>query len=159
MLLVWGPLMVGGTYFVVSGAWSNEVAWLSLVFALGPTTVLFGKHIDKLGADRAKGVHTLPVLLGEKRARGTTAALLLAQYALTLALVLTQTFGWPLLLVFASVPALQKTLRALRTSKPESRPPAYSATLWPLWFSAACFRHTRQFTPLFLAGVLLDTLL
>jgi 1,4-dihydroxy-2-naphthoate octaprenyltransferase len=159
VLLVWGPLMVGGTYFVVSGEWSNEVAWLSLVFALGPTTVLFGKHIDKLGADRARGVHTLPVLLGEKRARGTTAALLLAQYALTLGLVLTQAFGWPLLLVFASVPALQKTLRSLRASKPETRPAAYSAALWPLWFSAACFRHTRQFTPLFLTGVLVDTLL
>ncbi|HAN69612.1 MAG TPA: prenyltransferase, partial [Halieaceae bacterium] len=51
VLLVWGPLMVGGTYYIVAGAWSNEVAWLSLVFALGPTTVLFGKHIDKLDAD------------------------------------------------------------------------------------------------------------
>ena len=159
VLLVWGPLMVGGTYYIVTGAWSNEVAWLSLVFALGPTTVLFGKHIDKLDADHEKGVHTLPVLLGEQRARRVTAALLLAQYALTVGLVLAQAFGWPLLLVFASLPGLRRTLRALRSAKPAARPTAYSPALWPLWFSAACFRHTRQFTPLFLAGVVIDTLL
>ena len=45
-----GPLMVGGSYYVLAGAWSWDVAWLSIVFALGPTTVLFGKHTDKLEA-------------------------------------------------------------------------------------------------------------
>ncbi|MDP4788721.1 MAG: prenyltransferase [Haliea sp.] len=159
VLLVWGPLMVGGTYYIVSGQWSNEVAWLSLVFALGPTTVLFGKHIDKLSADHAKGVYTLPVLLGERRARQVTMALLFAQYALVLGLVLTQTFAWPLLLVGASLPSVWRTLQPLRTAKPVSRPEKYSAELWPLWFSAACLRHTRHFTPLFLAGIVLDTLL
>ncbi len=159
VLLVWGPLMVGGTYFVVAGSWSNEVAWLSLVFALGPTTVLFGKHIDKLAADRDKSVRTLPVILGESRARRATMLLLLAQYGLTLGLVLAGAFNWPLLLVFASLPSLYRTLQPLRSPKPDNRPARYPETLWPLWFSAACFRHTRHFTPLFLLGVVLDTLL
>ncbi len=159
VLLVWGPLMVGGTYFVVTGSWSGAVAWLSLVFALGPTAVLFGKHTDKLDADREKSVHTLPVLLGERRARQATALLLLAQYGLTLALVLTGAFSWPLLLVFASLPSLRRNLRMLGGPKPDRRPESYPEKLWPLWFSAACFRHTRHFTPLFLLGVILDTLL
>ena len=30
VLLVWGPLMVGGTYYVVTGLWSWDVCWLSL---------------------------------------------------------------------------------------------------------------------------------
>ena len=64
VLLVWGPLMVGGSYYVLAGTWSWDVTWLSLVFALGPTTVLFGKHTDKLEADSSKGVNTLPVILG-----------------------------------------------------------------------------------------------
>jgi len=159
VLLVWGPLMVGGTYFVVAGTWSNEVAWLSLVFALGPTTVLFGKHTDKLAADRDKAVRTLPVILGEHRARRATMLLLLAQYGLTLGLVFTGAFSWPLLLVFASLPSLHRNLQLLRSPKPDNRPDRYPAKLWPLWFSAACFRHTRHFTPLFLLGVVIDTLL
>ena len=69
VLLVWGPLMVGGSFYVLAGHWSWDVAWLSLVFALGPTTVLFGKHTDKLEADKGKGVNTLPVILGERRSR------------------------------------------------------------------------------------------
>ncbi|MEQ9463926.1 MAG: prenyltransferase [Haliea sp.] len=159
VLLVWGPLMVGGTYFVVAGSWSGAVAWLSLVFALGPTTVLFGKHTDKLDADREKSVRTLPVILGERRARQATGALLLAQYGLTLVLVLAGAFSWPLLLVFASLPSLHRSLGMLRKPKPQTRPESYPEKLWPLWFSAACFRHTRHFTPLFLLGVVLDTLL
>ncbi len=43
----------------------------SLPYALGPTTVIFGKHIDKLDADKAKGIHTLPVIIGEKAARAS----------------------------------------------------------------------------------------
>gem|GEM_PF-1839331 len=31
--------------------------------------VLFGKHIDKFEQDKRKGIHTLPVILGEKNAR------------------------------------------------------------------------------------------
>ena len=69
VLLVWGPLMLGGTYYVVAGQWSWPVIWFSLLYALGPTSVLFGKHIDKIDLDEEKRVHTLPVLLGEARAR------------------------------------------------------------------------------------------
>ena len=69
VLLVWGPLMVGGTAFAASGTWDWRIALIGTAFALGPTTVIFGKHIDKIGFDRDKGVHTLPVRLGEVRAR------------------------------------------------------------------------------------------
>ncbi|TCZ46515.1 prenyltransferase, partial [Roseicella aquatilis] len=31
--------------------------------------------------------------------------------------------------------------------------------IWPLWFSAFAFRHTRQFTSLFLLGLIADTLM
>ncbi|MFP6655937.1 MAG: prenyltransferase, partial [Myxococcota bacterium] len=65
VLVVWGPLMVGGSYFVITGTWSQEVALASLAYALGPTAVLFGKHTDKIEFDRGKGIRTLPVLLGE----------------------------------------------------------------------------------------------
>ena len=43
----------------------------SLPYALLCTAVLMGKHIDKLPWDEAAGVRTLPVVLGERRARAS----------------------------------------------------------------------------------------
>jgi 1,4-dihydroxy-2-naphthoate polyprenyltransferase len=159
VLLVWGPLMVGGSYYVLAGHWSWDVTWLSLVFALGPTTVLFGKHTDKLAADQAKGVNTLPVILGEKISRHAVVAMIAAQYLLSIALVATGSFGWPLLLVLVNLPRLRPLYQVFQQPKPSTPPGGYPAEVWPLWFSAQAFRHTRYFTSLFLAGVILDTLL
>ncbi len=159
VLLVWGPLMVGGTYYVLAGEWSWDVTWLSLVFALGPTTVLFGKHTDKLAADESKGVKTLPVIIGERRARYATLGMMGAQYLLCLLLVLSSNFSFSLLLVFFSLPSLPRLVNVFGHRKPDSPPTSYPPDVWPLWFSAHAFGHTRKFTSLFLLGVLLDTLL
>lgn len=158
VLLVWGPLMVGGSYYVLTGVWSWNVAWLSLVFALGPTTVLFGKHTDKLAADRSKGINTLPVIIGERRSRAAVVGMICAQYALCLLLVVFGSFGVSLLLVFINLPSLPGLFRVFGVAKPDSPPPGYPPEVWPLWFSAHAFRHTRRFTCLYLMGVLLDTL-
>ncbi len=159
VLLVWGPLMVGGSYYVLTGQWSWNVTWLSLLFALGPTTVLFGKHTDKVEADRAKGVNTLPVIIGEQRSRYCVMGMFTAQYLLSVVLVVTGSFGWPLLLVLANLPELPRLLRVFRQPKPSAAPESYPGNVWPLWFSAHAFRHTRRFTSLFLVGVVLDTVL
>jgi 1,4-dihydroxy-2-naphthoate octaprenyltransferase len=159
VLLVWGPLMVGGSYYVLAGQWSWDVTWLSLVFALGPTTVLFGKHTDKLEADRGKGVNTLPVILGERRSRYCVLGMIAAQYLLSIGLVLSGSFGWALLLVLISLPVLPGLFRIYQHPKPDARPQGYPEEVWPLWFSAHAFRHTRRFTSLFLVGVIIDTLL
>jgi len=45
VLLVWGPLMIGGGYYVLAHTWNWEVVIASLPYVLGVTTVIFGKHI------------------------------------------------------------------------------------------------------------------
>ena len=159
VLLVWGPLMVGGSFYVLAGYWSWNVAWLSLVFALGPTTVLFGKHTDKLEADKSKGVNTLPVIIGERFSRYCVVAMIASQYLLCAVLVAMGSFGWALLLVLANLPKLPDLLAIYKKPKPTEKPGAYPEEVWPLWFSAHAFRHTRRFTSLFLVAVVLDTLL
>jgi 1,4-dihydroxy-2-naphthoate octaprenyltransferase len=159
VMLVWGPLMVGGTYYVITGQWSWQVTWLSLLFALGPTTVLFGKHIDKLDLDQAKSVHTLPVILGESRARRVVIALLGTQYLLCLALVASGWVHWVLLIVFINLPGLRLAINTYRLPKPDLAPEGFPDSIWPLWFSAFAFDHTRKFTSLFILGLLADLLL
>lgn len=155
VLLVWGPLMVGGTYYVCSGAWSNEAALLGLLYGIGPTTVLFGKHIDKLELDRAKGVHTLPVILGESLSRRCTQGLLLGQYVICAALIASGSEHWLLGAVFLAIPKLMPTLKQLQRPKPSAKPERYPEKIWPLWFSAGAFAHTRYFTSLFVIALFL----
>jgi len=159
VLVVWGPLMIGGTYFIVTGTWDPAVAIAGLPYALGATTVIFGKHIDKAGDDRALGVHTLPVIIGERAARAVCTGLLLAQYAIVVYLVVTGFFGPTLLLVFGAAPLLRNALNALRSPRPEERPESYPAVVWPLWFVRYCFAHNRRWGTLFLVGLVGDVVL
>lgn len=158
VLLVWGPLMIGGTYYVTSGDWSWSVTWLSILFALGPTTVLFGKHTDKLESDKEKKVNTLPVIIGEEWARKSVSAMIIAQYLLTIILVVTGTFHWALLVIFFNIPLALDTLAVFREPKPTTPPEDYEPGTWPLWFSAYAFAHNRKFAGLFLLGVLIDVI-
>src|SRR5512134_1336218 len=81
VLVVWGPLMIGGGYYTVTGQWDWNVVLAGLPYAIGATTVIFGKHIDKLVDDKGKRIFTLPVLMGEKPARYAVAGMMLLQYA------------------------------------------------------------------------------
>ena len=53
VLVVWGPLMVGGTYYAATGSITWQVLLASLPYGLLCTTVLMGKHIDKIPYDAA----------------------------------------------------------------------------------------------------------
>jgi 1,4-dihydroxy-2-naphthoate octaprenyltransferase len=159
VLLVWGPLMTGGAYYSGCGEWSWAVAGLGVVYGLGPTNVLFGKHIDKSPADAAKGIRTLPVLLGDSRARITVISTIALQYLIIGALVAGGMVGWPLLLCLFNLPAAGRAMRVFREPKPDLRPESFPTEVWPLWFAHQAFVLNRRFSGFFLAGLLLQVVL
>jgi len=159
VILVWGPLMVVGSYYVIAGQWSWDVFWASLVYALGPTTVLFGKHIDKYDDDRKRGITTLPILLGKERAKNVTKILLIGMYIGVLVLVLLRMLPFTTLLVVFAVDKLSLAMRAFSLPRPDSPPEGYPPEAWPLWYAAFAFVHTRKFGLLFLTGMLLALVL
>lgn len=156
VLLIWGPLMVGGGYFVITGTWDWPVALASLTYALGPTTVLFGKHIDKLDQDKARGIHTLPVILGEKAARAVVLAMFALMYVLVIVLIIQGYFSPFMLAVLGAVFFLPRPARMYLQPRPADKPDGWEDGVWPLWFSAASFYHTRIYGLLFLAGLILE---
>ena len=145
VLAVWGPLMVGGSYYVITGEWSNNVAVASLAYALGPTAVLFGKHIDKLDADAAKKIRTLPVLLGEMLSRKAVLGMLIAQYGVIVYLVATSYFTPAMLVTFAAAPSLRRVFATYRNPRPAEAPPELPQGVWPLWFVGITFWYNRRF--------------
>lgn len=159
VLAVWGPLMVGGGYYVITGEWSNHVAVASLAYALGPTAVLFGKHIDKLDADRAKKIRTLPVLLGERASRYTVLGMLVAQLGVVAYLVAIRYFTPAMLVTFAAAPSLRRVYQTYSHPRPLEAPPTLPKGVWPLYFVAVTFWYNRRFGMYFLLGLIGDIVL
>jgi 1,4-dihydroxy-2-naphthoate octaprenyltransferase len=157
VLAVWGPLMVGGTYYAAVGHIPGHVLAASLPYGLLCTTVLFGKHIDKIPWDAPKGIRTMPVLLGEARARRVTQGLMAAFYVLTIGLIVAGALPWPTLVVLAAVPTLAKAWEPFNHPRPDEPPARFP--VWPLWFAAIAFLHTRRAGALLIAGLLLAAIL
>jgi 1,4-dihydroxy-2-naphthoate octaprenyltransferase len=156
VLAVWGPLMIGGTYLVITGIWSWDVAWISVAYAIGPTTVLFGKHTDKLEPDREKGIRTLPVILGEPLSRWTTILLFVAQPLVVTALVATGLLGWPMLIIWLSGWTIVQAVRVFAKPRPTERPADFPAEAWPTYLAAHAFVANRRTGTLFLVGLVLE---
>jgi len=159
VIIVWGPLMVGGGYYAITGQWSWAVVLASLPYALGPTTVIFGKHIDKRDPDQVKGIHTLPVIIGEKPARYAALSMMALMYLLVIYQVITGFYA-PVMLVVLLGLTLMPTMWAMyKNPYPKERPPAFPAEAWPTYFAAASFMHNRRYGLWFMAGLLVDALL
>jgi 1,4-dihydroxy-2-naphthoate octaprenyltransferase len=156
VLIVWGPLMIGGGYYVITGDWNWNVILASLPYALGVTGVIFGKHIDKYEMDIEKKIHTLPVVIGEKAARYLLLGLLGMQYLLSFYLVAIGFFTPVMLVVILSLPAFLRVLPVLRQPKPLEKPADFP-DVWPNWFVASAFFHNRRFGIIFLGGLILET--
>ena len=158
VLIVWGPLMIGGGYFVITGSWDWNVVIASLPYALGVTTVIFGKHVDKYDVDRAKRIHTLPVLIGERAGRYTILGMFLLQYLAVIYLTLTNFFTPITLVVLLALPSFFQVLPMFRAPRPLEKPVDFP-DVWPNYFVAAAFVHNRRFGMLYLIGLILDTVL
>ena len=157
VLIVWGPLMIGGGYYVLTQAWSWNVVVASLPYVLGVTTVIFGKHIDKLAMDKAKGIHTLPVVIGEKASRYAVLAMMIAPYLFTIYLILIKFFTPVMLIVLLAIPTFLQIYPRFLQPKPETRPEGQVG--WPLYFVGYAFVNNRKFGAFFILGLLLDTAL
>ena len=156
VLVVWGPLMVGGTYYSAVGHVTGAVLIASVPYALLCTAVLMGKHIDKIPWDEPDGTATLPVLLGERRARMLTRALMVAFYPLVGVLVAIGTLPILSLLCLLGLLRLAKIWGSYGEPKPEAPPPGFP--IWPLWFAALAFVHTRRAGGLLVLGTLVGAL-
>ena len=157
VLAVWGPLMVGGGYYVITGLpWDWNIVLASLPHAFGVTAMLFGKHIDKLQQDKEYKIYTLPVVLGETLARWSMTALLILSYLMVFYLILIRFFTPVMLLLLVGLPTLFQIWPILSNPKPDEKPEEFP-DVWPNYFVAAAFHHTRRFGGWFILAVIADT--
>ncbi|MBM3125141.1 MAG: prenyltransferase [Chloroflexi bacterium] len=166
IFLIWGPIMVGGVYFVLalvsgkelvlSNVWSAVLA--GVPYGLGVASINVAKHIDKRDDDKARGVGTFPVRVGEAIARRVDQIAVVLIYAVILYLVFVSRYFTPvMLIVFLATKDAITFLRVLNKPRPEKAPEGWPA--WPVWFSGFAFQHNRQFGGYILLGLIGDALL
>jgi 1,4-dihydroxy-2-naphthoate octaprenyltransferase len=110
-----------------------------------------GKHIDKLPWDEEAGVRTLPVLLGEARARLLTDALMLGFYVAVVVCVLVGALPVTAIVAVGAWPLLRRARKALHRPRPADPPSGFP--VWPLWFAAFTFTHSRRAGALLVGGL------
>ncbi len=161
IFLIWGPILITGVYIVLAqGALDNiwNIALAGVPFGLSVVSINLGKHIDKSAQDRAKGVGTLPVRIGEKASRYINIAVLVLIYLVILYLIFVPHFFTPVMLIVLF--AGKRLLLAIGFhTKPRPAEPPKEWPGWPTWFSGIAFYHNRLFENLFVLGLLADTLL
>jgi 1,4-dihydroxy-2-naphthoate octaprenyltransferase len=118
VFLMWGPLMVSGAYYVQAQAPSSDALLVSLPFGVLVALVLLANNIRDTTYDEAKGILTLPILLGRRRGITLYLALIVTAYAAVAAM---SVFGplepWSLV-VLLSAPLAVKLLRQMATDVP-----------------------------------------
>jgi len=149
---VWGPLMVGGTYFVTAGHVDPTVFLASIPYGLLVASVIIGKHLDKEEQDRSKGINTLVVLLGRERSVLLNQALMVGFFASVVVLVALGALPVWTLVVLLALPRLRRVLGVYAQPKPSEAPAGYP--IWPLWFVAWAFSLNRPAGYLFILGLL-----
>jgi len=164
IFLIWGPIMIGGVYLTlalinggdVSNVWNVVLA--GVPYGLGVASINIGKHIDKHDDDKAKGVGTFPVRVGEAFARRVDQASIILIYVVIAYLVFVPHYFTPvMLIVFLAIKHAILAVKVLNTPRPAQPPEGFH--FWPTWFSAFAFSHNRQFGGWLIIGLIVDTVL
>ena len=149
--VVWGPLMVAGGYFVITGHWSRAALLAAVPYGLGVISILVGKHIDQRQFDAGKHQRTLPVLLGERRARALNRAAVIGMYVvIAIGVAIGAITPFALLVLFAAPRAL-RAVKVMAAPAPAEAPAGYVG--WPLWYHRVCLVHNRAFGWLYVIGL------
>ncbi len=155
--LVWGPLMVGGGYYVITGRLSLTAVLASIPYGLGVMSILIGKHIDQAEFDRSHGQRTLPVALGDRRARALNRAIVVTMYGVVAVLIAMGRITPYAALVVIALPRAGRALAVMARPKPPAPPPGYVG--WPLWYHRVTLGHNRLFGWTYIAGLLMGAIL
>ena len=119
VFLMWGPLMVAGSFFVQRQEFSLNAFWISLPFGVLVALVLLANNIRDITHDHNKNILTLAIALGQRKSILLYGTLVVVAY---LGIILMSIFGplylWSLI-VLASLPMALRLLRQMKADVPD----------------------------------------
>lgn len=122
-----GPLMVVGSFYVLTGVYDPVVLWISLPVGFLVAGILSGNNLRDITHDTQANINTAATLLGHRRARWEYTALIVGAYIAVLAMMGFGVLPLWSLLTLLTVPLAIKNIRTALSSKPDN--PEAIATL------------------------------
>jgi 1,4-dihydroxy-2-naphthoate octaprenyltransferase len=95
----------------------------------------------------------LPVLLGERAARGFNVATVVLIYVVTAALIAIGQLTAFAALIIVAFPRALRAISVMSRPRPAAPPEGYVG--WPLWYHRACLAHNRLFGWIYILGLAL----
>jgi len=182
--VVFGPLMVGGTFMALTGepfgsTALNNALLVSIPFGLTSMTVVMGKHMDKHKADTAKPVYTLPVIIGMEGAARVSQLAIISFFIFSLLSVIDGHYA--MIVVLFAIPRAIYVMQKLNDPIPDTQKEAFDIAfealpphlkenvieqdmedifpVWPLWYVAWAFHFVKIAGAMFVLGLIIDTLI
>jgi 1,4-dihydroxy-2-naphthoate octaprenyltransferase len=119
VFLIWGPLMVEGSYFVQQKAFSLQALGVSISLGMLVALALLANNLRDISQDKEKNIRTLAIILGEQKGFVLYAALVTAAYLSILFLAVWGVVSLWSLTVFLSLPLAVNIFKAMRKKIPD----------------------------------------
>lgn len=119
VFLMWGPLMVGGTYFVQTSALSTGALLISIPFGVLVALVLLANNLRDIEYDGSVGIKTIGTILGQRQTMYLYQGLIGLAYLAIIALIGLKILSPWGLLVFFSAPLAFKLITTLQQKIPD----------------------------------------
>lgn len=118
VFLMWGPLMVEGSYFVQAGTFSMDALLVSLPLGILVALVLLANNIRDTMDDARMGIKTVPILTGRNKGIGIYVLLVVLAYVSVILMSLLGPLSLWSLVVLVSVPLFIRLLRQIIQAPP-----------------------------------------
>ena len=120
VFILMGPLMVIGSYFVLTGNYNSNVLFVSLPVGFLVTAILVANNFRDIKYDRLAKVRTVATILGFKGARAEYCLLLAGAYISIAVMAALKVFSPWVFLAFLSIPLAVRNFKVAMKSKPDS---------------------------------------
>lgn len=117
VFVMMGPLMVIGSFYVLTGTYSHSVLWVSLPVGCLVTAILTANNLRDIEDDTKAGIQTTACVLGSRLATIEYAALVLAAFGITAVLIILNILPALSLLVLLTAPLAVRNLRSVLTAR------------------------------------------
>lgn len=115
-----GPLMVIGSYYVLTGNYNSTVLYVSLPIGFLVAAILHANNLRDIAYDTQANVRTLANIFGLKAAKIEYYFLIAAAYLSVIMMVLTSVVKPWALLVLLSLPPAMKNVRAISNAREDA---------------------------------------
>jgi 1,4-dihydroxy-2-naphthoate octaprenyltransferase len=112
VFILMGPLMVIGSFYVLTGAYQKEVLLISLPVGCLVAAILSANNLRDILHDTQAGIRSTATVLSHRWARVEYAALIVSAYLITVVLMGLNVLGLWSLLVLLTIPIAVKNIRA-----------------------------------------------